>query len=226
MARHQIAVEVVVNDHSVDGTSELVDRLGRELPVVRRVDNPGQGGYGCAVRTGLDAYTGDAVCIVMADASDEPEDIVRYFREIERGYDCAFGSRFVPGARLVNYPRQKLVINRLANWLIRILFGFAYNDVTNAFKCYSRATIDGIRPFLSNHFNLTVELPLKAIVRGYSYTVVPTQWHGRVHGLSKLKIKEMGSRYLFIVLYVLLERWLSQGDYRVGGSGNAGPRRR
>ena len=68
-------------------------------------------------------------------------------------------------------------------------------------------------PLLSKHFNLTVELPLKAIVRGYTYAVVPINWYNRTTGVSKLKIKEMGSRYLFIVLYVWLEKLLSRGDY-------------
>ena len=213
--REQVLHEiVVVDDHSSDGTGAVLARLVRELPTLRPVENHGAGGYGYAVRAGLDAYRGDAVCIVMADASDDPADVVRYYRELEKGYDCAFGSRFIAGARASHYPPHKLVLNRLVNWLIRLLFGLPYNDVTNAFKCFRRETIDGIRPLLSCHFNLTVELPLKAIVRGYSYSVVPTQWYGRAHGESKLKLKEMGSRYLFIILYVLLERWLSRGDYR------------
>jgi dolichol-phosphate mannosyltransferase len=105
-------------------------------------------------------------------------------------------------------------LNRLANWFIKVLFRLNFNDVTNAFKCYRRNVIEGLQPILACHFNLTVELPLKAIVRGYSYAVVPINWYGRQQGVSKLKIKEMGSRYLFIVLYVLLESLLSRGDYR------------
>jgi dolichol-phosphate mannosyltransferase len=71
-----------------------------------------------------------------------------------------------------------------------------------------------VQPLLSNHFNLTVEIPLKAIVRGHSYAVIPISWRNRTEGTSKLSLKEMGSRYAFIVLYVLLERHLSRGDYR------------
>jgi dolichol-phosphate mannosyltransferase len=101
----------------------------------------------------------------------------------------------------------------LANTFIRILFGLRYNDVTNAFKLYRKEVIQGLKPLLSHHFNLTVELPLKAIVRGYSYTVVPNSWTNRKQGESKLKIKEMGSRYIFIILYCFIEKWLSRGDY-------------
>ena len=107
-----------------------------------------------------------------------------------------------------------MMLNRVGNLFIAAVFGLRYNDYTNAFKCYRREVINGLRPLLAHHFNLTVELPLKAIVRGYSFAVVPIRWRGRTTGASKFRIKEMGSRYLFIILYVLLEKWLSRGDYR------------
>ncbi len=204
---------VVVDDHSADATAEAVAAAAHAHPMVRCVPNLRAKGFGNAIHTGLDAFRGDAVCIVMADASDDPGDVVAYWRAIERGYDCAFGSRFTRAARVVEYPLPKLLLNRFANAVVALLFGIRYNDVTNAFKCYRREVIDGLRPILSHHFNITVELPLKAIVRGYSWTVVPTNWYNRKHGVSKFKIKEMGSRYLFIVLYALIEKWLSRGDY-------------
>lgn len=212
----QIPFEVVVvDDHSTDDTAGVLARLSDAHPEVRRVENARAGGFGHAVLAGLDAFAGDAVCIVMADASDDPDDIVTYYRTLlDGGYDCVFGSRFMRGSRVVDYPAHKLVLNRLANAFIRVLFGLRLNDTTNAFKCYRRHVIQGCAPLLSRHFNLTVELPLKAIVRGYSYAVVPIRWYNRTTGVSKLKIKEMGSRYLFIVLYVWLEKLLSRGDYR------------
>jgi dolichol-phosphate mannosyltransferase len=171
-------------------------------------------GFGFAVRTGLEEFTGDAVAIVMADGSDDPADVIRYHRILEEGYDCAFGSRFMRGARVHEYPRFKLILNRVANLGIRALFRHGYNDTTNAFKAYRREVIETVQPILSNHFNLTVELPLKAIVRGHSYGIVPISWTNRRQGTSKLKLQEMGSRYIFIVLYVFLEHHLSRGDYR------------
>lgn len=209
---------VVVNDHSDDGTREAVEDVAAGYPAVRCIDNEGPRGFGLAVRAGLDAFTGDAVAIVMADGSDPPEDIVRCFQELDRGFDCVFGSRFLAGSHVVDYPRFKLTINRMANLFIRILFGIPLNDTTNAFKVYRRETIDGLRPLLSHHFNLTVELPLKAAVRGYSFSVIPIGWRNRTEGVSKLKLKEMGSRYLFIVLYVWLEKHLAKDDYRRGRS--------
>ena len=204
---------VVVNDHSRDRTRDAVAEVTRARPAVRCVDNPGAGGFGLAVRAGLDAFSGEIVAVVMADGSDPPEDVVRCYDEIVKGYDCVFGSRFMPGSKVVDYPGFKLRINRLANFFIKILFAIPLNDTTNAFKVYRRETIDGLRPLLSHHFNLTVELPLKAIVRGYTFSVIPIGWRNRTEGVSKLKLKEMGSRYLFIVLYVWLEKHLSKGDY-------------
>ena len=157
----------------------------------------------------------------MADLSDRPEDLVKFYRKMNEGYDCVFGSRFIKGGKVIDYPTLKYYLNRFTNTIIRILFGIRYNDVTNAFKLYSREAVDGTKPFLSHHFNLTVELPLKAIVRGYSYAVVPNYWTSRKEGESKLKIKEMGSRYFFIILYVLLEKWLSRGDYKKKTINNA-----
>ena len=205
---------LVVNDNSRDGTEKILKELSGKIREVKYVNNTAPNGFGFAVRKGLDCFCGEYVAIVMADKSDSPEDLVKMYRKIINGYDCVFGSRFMKGAKIVDYPWHKLLLNRVTNNIIKFLFLIRYNDVTNAFKMYSRSTIDGLKPFLSNHFNLTVELPLKVIVRGYSYAVVPTDWHNRKEGVSKLKIKEMGSRYFFIILYCYLEKLLSMGDYR------------
>ena len=212
---HGIPYEIiVVDDNSTDGTARVVRERAREDPGLVLVRRTPPGGFGRAIRAGLERVTGDVVVIYMADLSDHPEDVVAYYRKIQEGYDCVFGSRFIRGARVVDYPWPKLVMNRMANFFIRTLFWMSYNDVTNAFKLYRRSVIAGVQPLLAYHFNLTVELPLKAIVRGYRYTVIPTSWYNRTSGVSKFKIREMGSRYLFIVLYCYLEKYLSREDYR------------
>ena len=210
---HEILVSL---DHCTDDTEQVIAALAKDMPSLRGSVNPGPGGYGFAVRHGLDVYRGDAVVIVMADASDDPRDIVTYYHTLQAGNDCAFGSRFVHGAAVRNYPWTKLLLNRMANTVVRMLFREHYNDFTNAFKMFRREVIDGCRPLLSNHFNLTIELPLKAVVRGYSWAVVPTNWYGREAGESKFLIKEMGSRYVYIILYALIEKFFSRGDYRRG----------
>jgi len=214
LIEHGIEHEIlVINDNSSDKTEEILIHLMARIKELRYINNAPPNGYGFAVRAGLKNFTGDIVSIVMADASDSPQDVVNFYNHILKGYDCVFGSRFVKGAKVVDYPIFKLLLNRIFNYFIRIIFGLRYNDVTNAFKMYKAHVIPGLKPFLSNHFNLTVELPLKAIIRGYSYSIVPNSWVNRAAGMSKLKIKEMGSRYLFIVIYCFIEKWLSQGDY-------------
>ncbi len=214
LKRENIPHEIlVINDNSKDATEEILKNLSKEISELRYINNIPPNGFGFAVRKGLDNFQGDCVAIVMADLSDRPIDLVKYYRKIEEGYDCVFGSRFIKGGKVIDYPKFKYHLNRFTNNLIKIFFGIRYNDTTNAFKLYRKETMEGLKPFLSHHFNLTVELPLKAIVRGYSYAIIPNYWINRKEGESKLKIKEMGSRYFFIILYCLLERWLSRGDY-------------
>jgi len=204
---------LVVNDNSKDQTQSVLDGLKTEIPTLRSVFNAGPNGFGLAVRKGLENTDGDVVAIVMADGSDSPEDVAKFYQKILEGYDCVFGSRFMAGSEVVGYPHLKLFLNRIFNLMVRTLFGFRYNDVTNAFKMYRAEVLQGVKPYLSHHFNLTVELPLKAIIRGYSYTVLPNSWRNRKHGKSNLKIKEMGSRYLFIMIYCFIEKWLAAKDY-------------
>jgi dolichol-phosphate mannosyltransferase len=213
-----IAHEVVcVDDSSTDGTLAVIERLADQDPRIVALRSPLPNGFGFAVRAGLQAYRGDAVAIMMADGSDCPDDLIAYWRLLQAGYDCAFGSRFIAGSRVTDYPLFKRVLNRAANAGIRILFGHGYNDTTNAFKAYRREVIDNVQPLLSHHFNLTVEIPLKAIVRGHSYAIVPISWRNRKSGTSKLHVQEMGSRYAYIVLSVFLEHHLTRGDYHLRG---------
>jgi dolichol-phosphate mannosyltransferase len=215
LVREGIDYEVlVIDDGSADRTATVVAEVADSNACVRCIASPYRNGFGFAVRAGLEQYTGDAVAIMMADGSDSPEDLLSYYRLLMAGYDCAFGSRFIAGGRTSGYPPFKLVVNRIVNAGIRLAFGHGYGDTTNAFKAYRREVIDNVQPLISHHFNLTVELPLKAIVRGHSYAITPISWTGRKSGTSGLHLQEMGSRYLFIVLYVFFEHHLSRGDYR------------
>lgn len=205
----------IVNDNSKDGTLAVLEKLAAKYPAVTYDTNLGPNGFGYAVRYGLERFSGDCVAVMMADLSDSPYDLIRYYTTmVEGNYDCVFGSRFIKGGKVIDYPWVKKIINRIANFIIRMVMRIRYNDTTNAFKLYKREVIDGVKPILSPHFNLTIELPLKAIIRGYSYTVVPNSWTNRKYGVSKLKIKEMGSRYFFILVYCFVEKYFSRGDFK------------
>ena len=204
---------LIVDDGSTDNTSSVIKNLSLKYSSVIPLTNRSDNGFGRAVRHGLDNFTGDAIAIMMADRSDSPKDLVSYLKCIQNGTDCVFGSRFIRGGKVHNYPLLKLLANRVVNTMIRFAFNIQCNDITNAFKMYRREVIEGCKPFISPHFNLTVEIPLKAIVRGYSWKVVPISWKNRTKGVAKLKLREMGSRYFFIIAYIWLEKYFSRGDY-------------
>jgi dolichol-phosphate mannosyltransferase len=206
---------VVVNDNSKDSTLSLLESLkASKIPTLTIFTNKGPNGFGYAVRYGLERFGGDMVAVMMADLSDDPKDLVKFYRHmVANDLDCVFGSRFIKGGKVIDYPRHKLILNRIFNTIIQITVGIKYNDATNAFKLYRRNTMNGLKPFLAPHFNLTIELPLKAIIRGYSYDVLPNSWRNRKAGESNLKIKEMGSRYFFILLYILIEKFFSRNDF-------------
>lgn len=205
---------VVINDNSGDRTEETLLEMQDEISTLKYYNNTDLNGFGYAVRFGLARFEGDCVAIMMADLSDSPDDLVAFYHKLNEGYDCVFGNRWGKRGKVIDYPPIKKLLNRFANYLVKITFGFRYGDCTNAFKLYRKETIEGLKPFLSPHFNLTLELPLKAIVRGYSYAVLPNSWRNRKSGESKLKIREMGSRYFFILLYCLIEKYFSRGDFK------------
>ena len=215
LSLHQVPHElVVVDDGSHDSTWQILTDLRERIPELHPVQNNGAHGFGRAIITGLLAMQGDAVVIMMADESDDCRDVVNYWKTLNQGYDCVFGSRFIKGGGVIDYPRFKLTMNRIVNTIVRIVFHISLNDTTNAFKAYRRRVIEGCQPLISPHFNLTVELPLKAIVRGYTWTVIPITWRNRRSGVAKLKLKEMGSRYFFSCCYVWLEKYFSRGDFK------------
>jgi dolichol-phosphate mannosyltransferase len=212
---HNVPHEIiVVDDGSTDETWTVLDSAKCRVPTLRPVKNPAPHGFGRAVACGFAHMKGDAAVVMMADESDDCRDVVRYWEKLNEGYDCVFGSRFMPGGGAIDYPKMKLLLNRLANYFIKVLFRISLNDTTNAFKAYRKEVVDGCQPLIAPHFNATIELPLKAIVRGYSWTTIPITWRNRRTGTSKLQLREMGSRYLFICLYVWLEKYFSRGDYR------------
>lgn len=210
--QHEI---IVINDNSTDTTLTILKKVEKTIPEVIIYTNPGPNGFGYAVRLGLERFSGDFVAIVMADLSDSPHDLLSFYKEMkESNLDCVFGSRFIKGGVAINYPHYKLIINRIANKVIQLFMWIDYNDTTNAFKLYKRETIEGLKPFISQHFNLTIELPLKAIIRGYNYKVIPNSWQNRNFGESKLHIREMGSRYFYILVYCLIEKYFRKGDFK------------
>lgn len=205
---------ILVNDNSSDNTPVVLDKLKKDCAAVRIITSTEPKGFGRAIRVGLNNIQGDVVVIYMGDGSDDTADVVRYYNKILEGYDCAFGSRFVKGSKISEYPLLKLLLNRLGNKFIQFLFQIKYNDVSNAFKAYRTEVIKAVQPLVSQYFNITVEIPLKAIVRGYSCAVVPINWRGRESGVSKYNIRALSRKYFFSILFVWLEKILLKEELK------------
>jgi dolichol-phosphate mannosyltransferase len=203
---------IVVNDNSRDGTAEAIASFMAADPAIRTVNRTPPGGFGRAIRSGLELVSGDVVIVYMADCSDHPSDAVAYYRKIEEGYDCVFGSRFVKGSQIADYPRFKLIINRIVNKAMQWIFRCRFNDLTNAFKAYRTHVIKECGPFRASHFNITIEMSLGAVVRKYHIAQIPISWTGRTWGSSNLHLKEMGRRYLSTLIKVFAERMLIADD--------------
>lgn len=203
---------IIVNDNSTDDTQVVAEGLASRSRTTRIVTRTLLGGFGRAVRAGLEVFRGDVVAIVMADRSDDPRDVVRYYRKIEEGYDCVFGSRFRRGSKRTGYPLPKLVVNRIVNKTIQLLFWTRFNDLTNAFKAYRRDVVLECGPFSSSHFNLTIEMSLSALIRRYNIAEIPISWYGRTWGATHLSIREMGRRYLSVLLKLFFDKMLIADD--------------
>ena len=164
-------------------------------------------GLGGAITEGIKNAKGDRVVITMADLSDSVKDLIKYNSlMIKEDLDAVMGSRFIKGSVVQDYPIQKLILNRIFNFFVSILFWNKFNDYTNAFKIYKKSVLDELMPLVSESFNIFLEIPLKIISRNYSYKIIPISWYGRKKGTAKFKIKELRSKYLFTLIYCFIER--------------------
>jgi dolichol-phosphate mannosyltransferase len=198
----------IINDFSTDNTLSKIKKISELEKKIKVYDNKVKG-LGGAINLGLKNSSYKYTTIVMADLSDKPEDILKYYKEInDNQLDAVLGSRFISGSKIKNYPKKKLFFNRIFNYLVKILFLHPYNDYTNAFKIYRTDVLKEIEPLVSENFNIFLELPLKIITRKYKYSIIPISWENRKSGKAKFQIKELGSKYLFTLLYCFLEKVL------------------
>lgn len=188
---------LIVNDHSDDGTLNLLASLATRYSNLKFISNEWEGGVGNAIRYGLSKWEGDIVALCMADGSDAPDNILEsYYKIRDEGYDCVFGSRFIKGGQIQNYPLIKLTLNRIFNIGVRIVSKNKYNDYTNIFKVYHRRAIDMISPLESKGFNIGLEMSLKAFKKNLKIAIIPISWTQRKAGVSKLKLNKNFKLYL------------------------------
>ena len=199
---------IIINDFSDDDTFEKANLLSQKNSNFKVFNNKKKG-LGGAINLGVEVAKGNFISIMMADQSDEINDLKKYYDTIKsENLDAVLGSRFTKDSKVIGYPLQKLILNRIFNLFVKIMFLNSYNDYTNAFKIYKRKVLLEIQPLISESFNIFLEMPLKIISRKYDYKVISINWIGRKKGYSKFKIKELGSKYLFTLIYCFIEKTL------------------
>ena len=199
---------IFVNDFSTDNTSRIIKEAIKGNDQIKFYDNERKG-LGGAITRGINKSTGEAVCIMMSDLSDDIEDLKKYYNILkDEKIDAVFGSRFIKGSKILNYPKKKLILNRIFNTVTKLLFLSDYNDFTNAFKIYKKSALIKLMPLVSESFNIFLEIPLKIISRKMNYKIVPISWNSRKQGKAKFIIKELRSKYLFTLIYCYLEKIL------------------
>ena len=199
---------IFIDDFSSDNTMSFLKRFNKLNKKIKFYKNIKKG-LGSAISLGINKSKKKFICIFMCDCSDDVNDVIKYYNLISKNnYDAILGSRFMQGSKISNYPLIKMVLNRIFNYFVKIIFFSNYNDFTNAFKIYKKKTLKKLQPIISDHFNVFLELPLKIIIRKYNYRIIPISWQGRKIGVSKFRIRELGSMYLFTLLYCLMEKIL------------------
>ena len=198
---------IFLDDFSSDNTAQKIKDLDKKINI--NVIKNAKPGLGSAIYMGVINSKKDYFTIFMADLSDSIEDMQVYYNTIKnKKLDSVFGSRFIQNSKVDGYPIRKLILNRLANNIIRLFFLSNYNDFTNAFKIYRLNALKALFPFVSESFNIFLELPLKIISRNYNYEIIPISWNGRKKGNSKFNINELGSNYIFTLIYCFSEKIL------------------
>ena len=197
-----------INDFSNDDTLAKINTIIKDKKNFRVIDNTKKG-LGGAINLGIKKSLGENIAIMMADQSDDINDLIKYNNLMsEENYDAILGSRFTKMSKVRDYPLQKLILNRIFNFFVSLIFLNRYNDYTNAFKIYKKTTLMEIMPLISESFNIFLEIPLKVISRNYNYKIISINWMGRKKGEAKFKIKELGSKYLFTLIFCFIEKSL------------------
>ena len=195
---------LIINDFSEDSTYSEAKKFFENQKNFKVFNNQKKG-LGGAINLGIEKSQGSKIAIMMADLSDDINDLIKYNELIDKkNLDAVMGSRFIKGSRVEGYPFRKLILNRTFNFFVSIIF--LNNDYTNAFKIYKKKAIKDTMPLISESFNIFLEIPLKIISRNYNYQIIPINWIGRKKGKAKFQINELRSKYLFTLIYCFIEK--------------------
>ena len=190
---------LVVDDNSPDGTGDLADKLAEADPhvqVMHRTDKAGLGkayiaGFGWALERGY-----DVIVEMDADGSHQPEHLPSLVAAVDHA-DLSIGSRWIPGGRVVNWPKTREALSRSANIYTRIMLGLGVRDATAGFRAYRAATLRTISldQVESTGYCFQIDLTLRVADAGLRIIEVPITFVEREHGASKMSNKIIGEAF-------------------------------
>lgn len=196
---------VVVNDHSIDTTAQLVTGFARQYNNIRLVENKLSRGFANALKTGFSSVATDIAVPVMADLCDDLSTLKKMFEKINQGYDVVCGSRYIKGGSRQGGSRLKGFFSCFVGRSLKILLGLPTHDIANAFKMYRKGVIESI-DIQSQGFEISMEIPLKAYFLGFRITELPTVWKERTKGKSSFRMFKLFPDYFKLYIWAFLRR--------------------
>lgn len=166
---------LIIYDMDEDTTMPAVKEF-KKYPAVKLVKNIYGRGALNALKTGLLKAKGDAVCVMMADLTDDPAILNKMMEKFDEGFEVVAASRYMKGGAQIGGPVIKQILSRAAGTSLYYLVGLPTHDATNSFRLYSRKFLNNMRIDSDGGFELAIELTVKAHFGGYKLTEVPTTW--------------------------------------------------
>ncbi|PWI42197.1 polyprenol monophosphomannose synthase [Streptomyces sp. ICBB 8177] len=181
---------LVADDNSPDGTGKLADELADADDHVHVLHRKGKEGLGAAYlagfRWGIDH--GYGVLVEMdADGSHQPEELPRLLTAL-KGADLVLGSRWIPGGRVVNWPKSREFLSRGGSTYSRLMLGVPIRDVTGGYRAFRKETLEGLGmdEVASAGYCFQVDLAWRAVKKGFHVVEVPITFVERERGDSKM----------------------------------------
>ena len=209
---------LVVDDNSPDGTGDLADKLAETDPHVQVMHRTGKAGLGKAYIAGFGwalerGY--DVIVEMDADGSHQPEHLPGLVAALN-GADLSIGSRWVPGGKVVNWPKSREALSRAANSYTRIMLGLGVRDATAGFRAYRAATLRTISldKVESTGYCFQIDLTLRVADAGLRIVEVPITFVEREHGASKMSNSIIGEAFWRVAQWGIARRLRRLGKRR------------
>lgn len=204
---------LVVDDNSPDGTGRLADKISARQPTIHVLHRQMKQGLGRAYTAGFRwalEHGFEFIFEMDADFSHDPDDIPR-LREAAQGADCALGSRYLNGIRIINWPLNRLMLSKGAATYVRVVTGMPFTDPTGGYKCFRRRALEAINldEIQSNGYSFQIEMTHRLWRQGYQIVEVPIIFTERREGASK-----MSGHIVREAFFMVWKLWLQNGGRR------------